>query len=121
MPPGATHLTRATATLSTLRAAVASAARRYESIAPGDEQLESLEFQASMNLLKVTASELAIATVNSALQATGLAGYRNDGDFSVTRQLRDALSSSVMINNDRIIANVATPSLLIDVPNRLTS
>jgi acyl-CoA dehydrogenase len=122
MPPGAPHLTRATLTLSTLRAAVTSAARRYEAIATGDEQqLESLEFQASMNLLKVTASELAISVVNSTLQATGLAGYRNDGDFSVTRQLRDALSSSVMINNDRIIANVASTSLLVDVPARLTA
>ena len=61
-----------------------------------------------MNLLKVTASELAIATVMSAMQACGLSGYRNDGEFSVARHLRDVLSSSVMINNDRILANVAT-------------
>ena len=120
MPPGATHLTRATATLNTLRALISSAAKRYEGIPPNDgQQLESLEFQSSMNLLKVNASELAISVVNSALQASGLAGYRNDGEFSVTRQLRDALSSSIMINNDRIIANVATPSLLVDVPAQI--
>jgi acyl-CoA dehydrogenase len=70
--------------------------------------------------LKVTASELAIETVSSALQAAGLAGFRNDGEFSVTRHLRDAMSSSVMINNDRILANVAGASLLVEIPAFLT-
>ena len=58
-----------------------------------------------MNLLKVNASELAVATVMSAMQACGLSGYRNDGEFSVGRHLRDILSSPIMINNDRILAN----------------
>jgi hypothetical protein len=73
-----------------------------------------------MNLLKVNASEMAIATVTSALQACGLAGYRNDGEFSIGRHLRDVLSSSIMINNDRILSNVATTSFLVDVPAFLT-
>jgi acyl-CoA dehydrogenase len=72
-----------------------------------------------MNLLKVNASELAIATVMSALQAAGLTGYRNDGEFSIGRHLRDVLSSPIMINNDRILANVATASMLGGVPASL--
>ena len=44
----------------------------------------------------------------SAMRACGLSGYRNDGEFSVGRHLRDVLSSPIMINNDRILANVAT-------------
>jgi acyl-CoA dehydrogenase len=72
-----------------------------------------------MNLLKVNASELAVATVMSAMQACGLAGYRNDGDFSVGRHLRDILSSPIMISNDRILANVAAASLLAGTPNSL--
>jgi acyl-CoA dehydrogenase len=72
-----------------------------------------------MNLLKVASSELAIATVTNALQATGLSGYRNDGDFSVTRQLRDVLSSSIMINNDRILANTGPSLMLTEVPHSL--
>ena len=119
MPPGAAHLTRATASLRTLGAVITSALARYES-ACRDDTLESLDFQTGMNLLKVTASELAIETVSSALQASGLAGYRNDGEFSVTRHLRDAMSSSVMINNDRILANVANASLLVEIPTFLT-
>jgi acyl-CoA dehydrogenase len=54
------------------------------------------------------------------LQASGLAGYRNDGEFSVARHLRDALSSSVMINNDRILANVTSAAMLTEVPALLT-
>jgi acyl-CoA dehydrogenase len=121
LPPGAAHLTRAAASLRTLRAVVASAVRRYEAVCADGRELDTLEFQTSMNLLKVTTSELAIATVTGALQASGLAGYRNDGEFSVTRHLRDALSSSVMINNDRILANVANASLLVEVPTLLTN
>jgi acyl-CoA dehydrogenase len=121
LPPGAAHLTRATASLRTLRSIVAAAVNRYEAVYADGRALDTLEFQTSMNLLKVTASEMAIATVTSALQASGLAGYRNDGEFSVTRHLRDALSSSVMISNDRILANVGNASLLVEVPTLLTN
>src|SRR5260370_25227072 len=72
--------------------------RRYEAIVAEEGDLESLDFQTTMNLLKVNSSELAIAIVSSSLQACGLAGYRNDGEFSVTRHLRDALSSAALIS-----------------------
>ncbi len=73
--------------------------------------LESIDFQTGMNMLKVNASELAVSTVMSAMQACGLAGYRNDGEFSIGRHLRDILSSPIMISNDRILANVAAAAL----------
>jgi acyl-CoA dehydrogenase len=120
LPPGAAHLTRATANLRVLQASVTSALRHYEAILGDGRALEALDFQTTLNLLKVNASELSIAVVTSTMQACGLAGYRNDGDFSVARQLRDVLSSSVMINNDRILGNVASATLLVDVPALLT-
>jgi acyl-CoA dehydrogenase len=119
LPPGAAHLTRANASLRTLRALVASAVQRFEAIATDEDALEAVDFQTAMNLLKVNASELAIATVMSSLQACGLTGYRNDGDFSIGRHLRDVLSSPIMSNNDRILANVATASMLSPVPASL--
>ena len=119
LPPGAAHLTRATGSLRTLRALVSSAAQRFESLAGDEKALESVEFQTAMNLLKVNASELAIATVMSALQASGLTGYRNDSEFSIGRSLRDILSAPIMINNDRILANVATSSILTQIPPSL--
>jgi acyl-CoA dehydrogenase len=115
LPPGAAHLTRANASLRTLRALIASSLQRFE--AASSDELESIDFQTALNLLKVNASELAIATVMSSLQASGLTGYRNDSEFSIGRHLRDVLSSPIMINNDRILANVATASMLNAVPH----
>jgi acyl-CoA dehydrogenase len=119
LPPGAAHLTRANVSLRTLRALVAAALQRFEAAGLDKHMLESLDFQTAMNLLKVSASELAIATVMSSLQACGLTGYRNDGEFSIGRHLRDVLSSPIMINNDRILANVAAASMLSAVPASL--
>jgi acyl-CoA dehydrogenase len=120
LPPGAAHLTRASATMRVLQATVTSALQRYETIVAEGREPEALDLQTTLNLLKVNASELSISIVSSTLQACGLAGYRNDGDFSVARQLRDVLSSSVMINNDRILGNVASAALLVEVPALLT-
>ena len=119
LPPGAGHLTRATASLQRLRSLVAGALRRFELAADDPVALEAVDFQAGMNLCKVNASELAVATVMSAMQTCGLAGYRNDGVFSVGRHLRDVLSSPIMISNDRILANLATASLLSATPASL--
>jgi acyl-CoA dehydrogenase len=55
----------------------------------------------------------------SAMQACGLAGYRNDGAFSISRALRDILSAPIMINNDRILANAGGAPLLMEVPPTL--
>jgi acyl-CoA dehydrogenase len=119
LPPGAAHLTRASATLRTLRALVSAAAQRFEAAARDPVALESFEFQSASNLLKVNASEMAIATVMSAMQACGLSGYRNDGEFSIGRHLRDVLSSPIMINNDRILANTAMATMLSPTPATL--
>jgi len=72
-----------------------------------------------ITLTKVEASELAAATVMSAMRATGLSGYRNDSEYSIGRHLRDVLSSPIMINNDRILTNLATPSLMSAIPATL--
>ena len=106
-------------TLRALRGSVASALQRFEAIASEKDQLELLDFQNVMNLHKVHSSEMAVATVMSCMHACGLLGYRNDGEFSVSRHLRDVLSSSIMINNDRILASAATASLLIEVPSSI--
>jgi len=117
--PGASHLTRAMMSLRALRGSIAAAVTAYEAAAENPERLEAIDFQAGMNLLKVNSSETAIEIVMHALQACGLSGYRNDGEFSVARQVRDVLSSSIMINNERILAGAASSLLLFDVPSRL--
>ena len=119
MPPGAAHFTAAKMTLTKLRAMITSSLDTYASHEHDERALSSLDFQSSINLLKVEASELAVATVMHAMRACGLSGYRNDGDFSVGRHLRDAISAPLMINNDRILTNTATASLMSAVPASL--
>jgi acyl-CoA dehydrogenase len=119
MPPGAAHFTAAKMTLTKLRAMITSSLDTYAAHEHDERVLSSLDFQSSINLLKVEASELAVATVMHAMRACGLSGYRNDGDFSVGRHLRDALSAPLMINNDRILTNIATASLMSSVPASL--
>ena len=119
LPPGAAHLTKAKSSLRALRGLVSSALERYEDALQDKRAMASVDFQATMNLLKVESSEQALATVMDAYRACGLAGYRNDSEFSIGRQLRDVLSSPLMISNDRILANMSAASLLSGVPKRL--
>jgi acyl-CoA dehydrogenase len=120
LPPGAPHFTKAKSSLGILRGLVISALRDYERASHDDEALASIDFQTMINLTKVEASELAVAIVTSALRACGLSGYRNDSEFTLGRCLRDVLSAPIMINNDRILMNIATSSLMSAVPESLT-
>ncbi len=116
MPPGAAHFTQAVSSLRTLRGVLTAALRGYQTALADEKTLTSLEFQSMITLTKVQASELAVATVLSALRACGLSGFRNDTEFSIGRHLRDVLSAPLMINNDRILANLATSSLMTPLP-----
>jgi acyl-CoA dehydrogenase len=119
MPPAAAHFTAARMNLAKLRAMITANLDSYVAHEHDERALSSLDFQSSINLLKVEASELAVTTVMSAMRACGLSGYRNDGDFSVGRHLRDVLSAPIMINNDRILTNIATATLMSGVPASL--
>lgn len=115
-PPGAALFTEALSSLRTLRSVLAAALGSYESAMDDEKALASLEFQSMITLTKVQASELACATVMSAMRACGLSGYRNDGEFSLGRHLRDVLSAPLMINNERILANLTSSSLMTPLP-----
>jgi acyl-CoA dehydrogenase len=121
LPPGAAQLAQASSSLGKLRSLIASALARFDEASRDGKALASIEFQAMINLTKVDASELAVATVMAALRTCGLSGYRNDGEFTIGRHLRDVLSSPLMINNDRILANISTSLLLSGTPVSLRS
>jgi acyl-CoA dehydrogenase len=120
MPPGAAHFTQAASSLRTLRGVLSSALRSYQAVMMDEKALGSLEFQTMITLTKVQASELAAATVLAALRAAGLSGYRNDSEFSIGRHLRDILSAPLMINNDRILANLAMTSVMTSLPTSIS-
>jgi acyl-CoA dehydrogenase len=119
MPPAVAHFTAAKMSLAKLRALIAANIDTFAHHEHDERALGSLDFQSSITLLKVQASELAVETVMHAMRTTGLAGYRNDGDFTMGRHLRDVLSAPIMINNDRILANAATSTLMSGVPASL--
>jgi acyl-CoA dehydrogenase len=119
MPPGAAHFTAAKMTLAKLRAIIAVNTESFAARERDERALSSIDFQSSINLLKVEASELAVAAVMHAMRACGLSGYRNDTDVSVGRHLRDVLSAPIMINNDRILISMGTATLMSAVPASL--
>jgi acyl-CoA dehydrogenase len=121
MPPGAAHFTQAVSTLRTLRGVLSAAMRSYEAVMSDEKAIASLEFQSMITLTKVQVSELAATTVMSSMRACGLSGYRNDTEFSIGRHLRDVLSAPIMISNDRIMANLATTSLMTPLPTTIGS
>jgi acyl-CoA dehydrogenase len=120
LPPGAAHFTQAMSSLRMLRGVLRAALRAYEAILSDEKAIASLEFQSMITLTKVQASELAVATVLSSLRACGLSGFRNDSEFSIGRHLRDVLSAPLMINNDRILSNLAATSLMTPLPNSIS-
>ncbi|HLX87953.1 MAG TPA: acyl-CoA dehydrogenase family protein, partial [Acidimicrobiales bacterium] len=61
----------------------------------------------AMNSLKVSASTRVVDIVGRAMVICGMAGYREDSEYSLGRILRDAHGAAVMVNNDRILANNA--------------
>jgi acyl-CoA dehydrogenase len=120
MPPGAAHFTQAVSTLRTLRGVLAASLRSYEAVMGDDKAVSSLEFQSMITLTKVQVSELAVTAVMASLRACGLSGYRNDTEFTIGRLLRDVLSAPIMISNDRILANLATTSLMTPLPTSIS-
>ncbi len=120
LPPGATHLNKAKSSLRLLRNLISSSLALYEKSRADDRYSNSLDFQVSLTLTKVDASELAVETVLSCYRTCGLAGYRNDGEMSISRHLRDVLSSPIMINNERIVANMSNSLLMSGVPATLS-
>jgi acyl-CoA dehydrogenase len=116
MPPAAAHFTQAKMSLAKLRALIVANMDDFTRHEQDWRTLSSLDFQSSITLLKVQASEMAVETVMHAMRTCGLAGYRNDGEFGTGRHLRDVLSAPIMINNDRILSNAATTTLMSAVP-----
>ena len=104
MPPAAAHFIAARRSLAKLRAMITTNIDAFAACEHDERSLASLDFNASITLLKIEASELALETVMHAMRSCGLSGYRNDGDFSIGRHLRDVLSAPIMMNNDRILA-----------------
>jgi acyl-CoA dehydrogenase len=101
--PMALRLSHLMSELALLRAEVGSGLRDFVEVADTDrESLTTMATILRFNNLKVAASEQAPRICQGALGVTGIVGFKNDTPFSVGRHLRDTMSASLMIANERI-------------------
>jgi acyl-CoA dehydrogenase len=106
-PPASVRLAETVAALEAFRALVHGAAARYRDGADDERELTSLGFAIAMNGLKLTSSTMVIDIVTRAMSICGIAAYREDSPYSMSRLLRDAHGAPLMINNDRIAGHNA--------------
>ncbi|MET9092802.1 acyl-CoA dehydrogenase family protein [Streptomyces cyaneofuscatus] len=64
------------------------------------------------NSLKVAASETALDIAYLSLRVCGMAGYSEEGPFSVARIIRDLSSAPIMINNSQLLDTTAQLMLM---------
>ncbi len=107
VPPGAMRLAELLNSLQQFRALILASIDRYERAKGDPDELSSISFVVALNGTKVSASEAACDIIQHAFLICGIHGYRNDSPHSLGRHLRDAMSSRIMINNDRILGNVS--------------
>src|SRR5208337_3666678 len=100
------RLVDANAAVGQMKASVACVLRAYEAVLASPERTVSLALLTAMNNLKLSVSTGVVQVIQQALLICGISGYRNDSPYSVGRHLRDALSASLMVSNDRIALGV---------------
>jgi acyl-CoA dehydrogenase len=101
--PMAMRLSHLMSELALLRAEVGSGLRDFLEASVADrERLATMAMILRFNNLKLAASEQTPRICQGALGVTGIVGFKNDTPFSVGRHIRDAMSASLMIANERI-------------------
>jgi acyl-CoA dehydrogenase len=117
VPPSALRLAEVASLLQSMRTNVHDVASECETLmkdeVQGTKALSSIAFALKMNNLKVSSSQMVAQIIHQALQICGIMGYKNDSKFAVGRHLRDALSASLMVGNDRIFATNASMLLVL--------
>ena len=111
-PPSALRLAELIAELQRMEELVRGTASRYDRQCDDLDTLGGMGFAIAMNSLKVSTSTLVVDIVNRAMAICGMAGYREDSEYSLGRILRDAHGAAVMVNNDRINSNTAQMLLI---------
>jgi acyl-CoA dehydrogenase len=74
-------------------------------------ELDDVAMTMRANALKASVSSGAVRVAELALQICGMAGYSEEGRYSVTRQLRDLHSAPLMISNSKL--DLANSELLL--------
>jgi acyl-CoA dehydrogenase len=109
-PLSALRLAEVDGVLQEMRHNVAGHARAYHELLTRaePEAFNQFGFAVHTNNLKISSSQRVVEIVGAALLICGIAGYRNDSKYSLSRHLRDAYGAALMVNNDRILKLNAT-------------
>jgi acyl-CoA dehydrogenase len=108
-PPAATPLSKLSVQMNEFRSMVRSALQEYVAAMEQDRaKLSTIGYAVRVNELKIFSSEKAAEICQAALRICGILGYKNNGPYSIGRQLRDSLSAQLMVANDRIHSTNAT-------------
>ncbi|MET0604306.1 MAG: acyl-CoA dehydrogenase family protein [Baekduia sp.] len=100
--PAAVKLSHVMTQLSMLRGEVHRALDEYVAAADDRERLSTMAFALHVNNLKLAASEQVPRVCQGAMGVCGIVGFKNDTPFSIGRHLRDAMSASLMVANERL-------------------
>ncbi|MCC6776919.1 MAG: acyl-CoA/acyl-ACP dehydrogenase [Hyphomicrobiales bacterium] len=112
---GGARLVQMVNELGTMRASIRAAAAEYDMLDSSPDRERCLSAMSSalrFNGLKQISAQLVARICLSSLEVCGIAGYLNDSQHSVGRLVRDALSASLMINNDRLTTTNANLLIL---------
>ena len=111
-PEAALALSRVLSELSLLRAEVRMGLRDFCDLDDSRDDGTTLTQGLRFNSLKIASSEHAANVCRLAMGVCGIVGYMNDTPYSIGRHVRDAMSASLMIANERIHATNADRLLI---------
>jgi acyl-CoA dehydrogenase len=109
-PLCAVRLAEVDQVLQEMRHNIAALADEYQGLLDAGDPagFGGFGFAIRTNNLKLSCSRQVVDIVGRAMLICGIAGYRNDSKYTLTRHLRDAYGAALMVNNDRIAQLNAT-------------
>ena len=110
--PAMARLAELLTELQAMRNAISGSIARFEQGRRDPEKMATVGFLLDMNSLKVLTSRKVVEILDRAMEICGIHGYRNDTPYTLERLMRDAHSAPIMINNDRILNNMANLALM---------
>jgi len=115
MPPiSAIRLGEVDSVLQTMRSNITVAVEEYSQLLQNNDTnaFTNFGFGIRINNIKVSSSELIVDIVGKAMLISGISSYRNDSKTSLSRHIRDAYGTALMVNNDRILLHNSTLLLM---------
>ena len=115
MPPiSAIRLGEVDSILQTMRNNISVCENEYTQLLEINDSnaFTNFGFGIRINNLKISSSELIVDIVGKAMLIAGISSYRNNSKTSLSRHIRDAYGTALMVNNDRIMLHNSTLLLM---------